>query len=134
MISINAIARQALLNRARFQTEQCPNSPWVFSHADGRRLQDVKKSFHSDCCRANITNFCIHDLRHTCAAWLVNAGIPLTEARDLLGHASVVMAERYAHLAPENVRAAVAVLERASRSGHATVLLKTEQRRKAAVC
>ena len=35
----------------------------------------------------------------------------LAEVRDLLGHSSVTMTEKYAHLAPENVRAAVAVLD-----------------------
>jgi integrase len=60
----------------------------------------------------------IHDLRHTCAAWLVSAGVPLAEVRDLLGHSTVKMTERYAHLAPENVRRAVAVLEGRSHSGH----------------
>ncbi|MGH8614873.1 MAG: hypothetical protein ACREYF_23305, partial [Gammaproteobacteria bacterium] len=50
----------------------------------------------------------------------VSAGVPLTEVRDLLGHSTVKMTERYAHLAPENIRAAVAVLDtRWSRSGHA---------------
>jgi hypothetical protein len=45
---------------------------------------------------------------------------PLTEVRDLLGHTTVKMTERYAHLAPENVRAAVTLLEGGwSRSGHA---------------
>jgi len=58
-------------------------------------------------------------LRHTCAAWLVSAGVALAAVRDLLGHTSITMTERYAHLAPENIRAAVAVLESASRSGHA---------------
>jgi hypothetical protein len=38
----------------------------------------------------------------------------------LLGHSTVKMTEKYAHLAPENVRAAVAVLDGfKSRSGHA---------------
>jgi integrase len=41
--------------------------------------------------------------------------VPLPEVRDLLGHSTVKMTERYAHLALENVRAAVAVLERPSR-------------------
>ena len=54
-----------------------------------------------------------------CASWLVSAGVPLPEVRDLLGHASVEMTERYAHLAPENLRAAVGVLDRMSRFGHA---------------
>jgi site-specific recombinase XerD len=50
---------------------------------------------------------------------LVSAGVPLTAVRDLLGHTTVKMTERYAHLAPELVRAAVAVLDdTASRSGH----------------
>ena len=60
---------------------------------------------------AGIEDFRIHDLRHTCAAWLVSVGVPLTEVRDLLGHSTIQMTERYAHLAPENVRAAVALLE-----------------------
>jgi len=50
----------------------------------------------------------------------VSAGVPLTEVRDLLGHSTVKTTERYAHLAPENIRAAVAVLDGLSRSGHAT--------------
>jgi len=128
VIPLNAMARQSLLNRARFRAEHCPASPWVFSHADGSRLQDVKKSFHSACRRAGIVDFRIHDLRHTCAAWLVSAGVALPEVRDLLGHASITMTERYAHLAPENVRAAVAVLESASRSSHVNDTLKAKQR------
>ena len=46
-------------------------------------------------------------MRHTFAAWLVTAGVPLAEVRDLLGHRSVKETERYAHLAPENLRSAV---------------------------
>ncbi|MFZ0788125.1 MAG: tyrosine-type recombinase/integrase [Chromatiaceae bacterium] len=46
-----------------------------------------------------------------CAAWLMSAGLPLTKVRELLGHSTIRMTERYAHLAPENVRAAVARLE-----------------------
>jgi len=50
----------------------------------------------------------------------VSAGVALAEVRDLLSHARITMTERYAHLAPENVRAAVAVLDGVSRSGHAS--------------
>jgi len=39
------------------------------------------------------------------------AGAALVEVRDLLGHASIEMTERYAHLAPERLRGAVARLE-----------------------
>jgi integrase len=67
---------------------------------------------------AGVTDFRIHDLRHTCASWLVSAGQPLPVVRDLLEHSTIKMTERYAHLAPENVRATVAVLDGVSRFGH----------------
>jgi hypothetical protein len=55
--------------------------------------------------------------RHTCAAWLAQAGVPLTQIRDLLGHSTIKVTERYAHLAPENTRGPVEVLDHESRSG-----------------
>ena len=84
-------------------------------------MASVRRSYATACRRAEIANFHIHDLRHTCAAWLVSNGVTLAEIRDLLGHASITMTERYAHPAQENIRCAVAVLDRdcASRSGHA---------------
>jgi hypothetical protein len=97
-----------------------PGKPLGFAHRNGQRIQDVKRAFASACQRAGITDFRIHDLRHTCAAWLVSADVSLAEVRDLLGHTTIKMTERYAHLAPENVRVAVSVLEgNVSRSGHA---------------
>jgi integrase len=110
-VPLNKVAREAILNRMRFRAQHTPASPWVFTHRNGQRIQDVKKAFTSACQRAGITDFRIHDLRHTCGAWLVSAGVSLAEVRDLLGHTTVKMTERYAHLAPENVRVAVSVLE-----------------------
>lgn len=110
-IPLNAMAYRALSNRAAFRKEHCPKSPWVFAHEDGSRMAACRRSFGNACKRAGITDFRIHDLRHTCAAWLVSAGVPLTEVRDLLGHSTIAMTERYAHLAPERVRIAVAALD-----------------------
>lgn len=110
-VPLNAPARQAIETRKAFREEHCPASPWVFCDAYGNRVQSIKRSWSTACRRAGIRDFRIHDLRHTCAAWLVSAGVPLTEIRDLLGHSTIRMTERYAHLAPENVRAAVARLE-----------------------
>ncbi len=117
-IPLNQNARRVLVNRARFRAEHCPTSPWVFCNKKGERIGLVRRSFMTACERAGIEDFRIHDLRHCCAAWLVSAGVPLTEVRDLLGHSTVRMTERYAHLAPENVRAAVARLDNMSRFGH----------------
>lgn len=117
-IPLNEEARQVLLNLTRYRAEHCPASPWVFSHPNGKRVLDVHTGFRTACNRAGITDFRIHDLRHTFASWLVQASIPLLEVSKLLGHSTIEMTMRYAHLAPDNLTAAVSVLDR-SRSGHA---------------
>jgi integrase len=60
---------------------------------------------------ARIDDFRFHDLRHTYASWLVQAGRPLAEVQALLGHQTTRMTNRYAHLAPENLRNAVGALD-----------------------
>ena len=110
-VPLNATATRVVHARKRFVEEHCPGSPWVLCRQNGQRLQWLHKGFARACEHAGIEDFRIHDLRHTCAAWLVSAGAPLAEVRDLLGHASITMTERYAHLAPDNVRAAVARLD-----------------------
>lgn len=56
-------------------------------------------------------DFVIHALRHTFASRLVQAGYDLYKVKMLLGHSSIKMTERYAHLLPSNVMDAAKVLE-----------------------
>lgn len=48
-----------------------------------------------------------HDLRHTCASWLVQAGVSLHTVSEVLGHSSLAMTRRYAHLAPGHLADAI---------------------------
>lgn len=63
--------------------------------------------------RAKLHGVTFHSLRHTCASWLAQAGRSMKEIQDFLGHRSVTMTNRYAHLAPSHLRAAAAVLDTA---------------------
>jgi integrase len=52
-----------------------------------------------------------HSLRHSFASWLALQGESLITLRDLLGHKTTTMTNRYAHLLPDHKRAAVLKLE-----------------------
>ncbi|GAB2723092.1 tyrosine-type recombinase/integrase [Halomonas garicola] len=110
-VPMNNAARQAMLSLLQFRMRYCADTPWVFCNQNGQRIADIKKTWATVCRKAGIQDFRVHDMRHTCAAWLVTSGVPLAEVRDLLGHSSITMTERYAHLAPENIRSAVARLD-----------------------
>ena len=87
------------------------NSPYVFTDSEGKRYQDVKRSFNSALKRAVIKDFRFHDLRHTFASHLVMTGIDLTTVSRLLGHKNLTMTLRYSHLAPEHMVRAVDLLD-----------------------
>lgn len=57
------------------------------------------------------SEFVIYALRHTCASRLVNAGVDLQVVCRWLGHSSIQITERYAHLDPKKLVYAEEVLK-----------------------
>ncbi len=85
--------------------------PFVFYDTEtGKPFRNVQRSFNSALKRAKISDFRFHDLRHTFASQLVMAGIDLTTVRELLGHKTLTMTLRYAHLAPSHKVKALEIL------------------------
>jgi len=63
------------------------------------------------CKRANIKPIGWHTLRHTFASQLASKGASMQAIKDLLGHSTLTMTLRYAHLAPETLRDTIELLE-----------------------
>jgi integrase/recombinase XerD len=83
-------------------------SPYVFNNPQtGRRYRNLRHSFRKACSRAGISDFRWHDLRHTFASWHVQSGTDLYRLSRILGHSTLQMSARYAHLATEHLHQAV---------------------------
>jgi integrase len=78
-----------------------------------KRWDHFRTAWENAVARAKLADFHFHDLRHTFASWAVQRGATLQEVKDLLGHSSLAMVMRYAHLSPEHLRTAVARLDAA---------------------
>jgi integrase len=78
--------------------------PYVFYNPKTGKpyTKDLKRSFQTALRKAGIKDFHFHDLRHTFASQLVMAGVDITTVKDLLGHKTLTMTLRYAHLAPSH--------------------------------
>ena len=72
---------------------------------------NISRSLHLALKKAKMTDFHFHDLRHTCATRMVQAGVDLYKVQRLLGHKSPIMTQRYAHHFPESLRNGVEALD-----------------------
>jgi integrase len=90
----------------RNQQDKIPNRP------DSTFKRTVDKLGFNDGIVDRRQRVVFHTLRHTFASWLAIRGVPLITIRDLLGHSTISMTERYSHLAPDQGRAAIEQLPR----------------------
>jgi len=70
----------------------------VFPAKNPEKPVDLRDPFEKALERAGILNFRWHDLRHSCASYLAMNGASLAEIAEVLGHKTLQMVKRYAHL------------------------------------
>ena len=73
---------------------------------------DVRTAFENAVEEAQLDDFHFHDCRHHFASWFVMRGGSLQALQKILGHATLAMTQRYAHLSPDYLRSEVAKTER----------------------
>lgn len=86
------------------ETERDEPLRWVFAKAGRPVHQTSTRAWREALIRAEICDFCWHDLRHTWASWHVQNGTPLHVLQELGGWSSLKMVQRYAHLSGEHLR------------------------------
>ena len=85
----------------------------VFPDSTGRRPQGIREAFEGAVKRAGIVDFRFHDLRHSAASYLAMNGASLMEIAEVLGHKTLAMVKRYAHLSEAHTQGVVERMTRA---------------------
>ena len=88
--------------------ERNHDSVFVFPSRNGRKPADIRTSWEEAVERAEIEDFHFHDLRHSAASYLAMNGATPSEIAEILGHKTLDMVKRYAHLSEAHTAGVVA--------------------------
>lgn len=91
--------------------EKSANSLVFPSLGNPNRPIDIRAAWKSALKRAGIEGFVFHDLRHTTASYLAMKGYGYGQIAEILGHKSLQMTKRYAHLSHEHKRNMLKTME-----------------------
>ena len=107
--------------QARWLKKGKPLPPWVFPSLEGRALEErnIRHVFTRMLTKAGIRLIRVHDLRHSYASLLLQAGAPITYVSQQLGHADASITLRvYAHYLPDGALREVNRLDAAASPAH----------------
>jgi integrase len=98
------LAHHALeVMKAHHEREGFPQEGWVFPREDGQAPMEIRKHWEAALDAADVRNFRFHDLRHSAASYLAMNGASLAEIAEVLGHKTLQMVKRYAHLSDAHI-------------------------------
>jgi integrase len=115
-VTLNSVAREALLSIKREQKVLGPN---VFTSPQGQFLHNWDREWRPAVRVENLPDFRFHDCRHTFASRLAMAGVDLYTVQRAGSWKTQVMVQRYAHLSPDHMRAAVERPAQSAAGAHA---------------
>lgn len=96
----------------------------IFKDRNGKKIREISNVFEKVTEKLGLNKdvtdqrdkVVAHTLRHTFASWLAMQGEPIITIKNLMGHSSLEMTLRYAHLSPSHERNAVIKLAKGNRS------------------
>ncbi len=124
-IPMNQIARQQLLS---LQTESGDTEYVFVNRKTGQPKTDVKRGFRSACRDAGLEDFRFHDLRHTAATRLGDAGVDTRRIMAILGHRCIQTSARYTHATDGGLRRAMDTLAQREKADRHSFPHSDEQR------
>ncbi len=92
------------------QARQLAQSDWVIEY-HGQPLRKIQTAWTNTLKESGIAHCTIHDLRRTCATWLVQAGIPTVRVARMLGDSEKMIEKVYGHHSPDYLKDAAKALD-----------------------
>jgi integrase len=103
-----ALSGHALHLIKKLAEKHHPNTELVFPGSNLKTPADIRGAWENALKEAGISDFRFHDLRHSCASYLAMNGASLAEIAEILGHKTLHMVKRYAHLSDSHTSKVVA--------------------------
>ncbi len=118
--------------KRRYQGQD--NNELVFKDRNGQKIKYISKSFERVVNKLGLNNginddrdkVLFHTCRHTFASWHVQNGTDLYTVKELLGHSTIQLTERYSHLRPDGLKKAARNFDEKVIKNNIVPLEKTE--------
>lgn len=116
--------------------DEQPANELVFKDRNKGQIKGISKTFEravnklklNDGVNDDRDKVLFHTLRHTFASWHVQNGTDLYTVKDLLGHSTIQLTERYSHLRPEGLKTAAMNFDNNLKNNKKIVKMKKKKR------
>lgn len=103
-LPIRGLSLEILKEHSKNANHKCP---YIFTSNNICKPIDIRSAWEAALKRADIDDFKFHDLRHSAASYLAMNGASLAEIAEVLGHKTLQMVKRYAHLSEAHTASVV---------------------------
>lgn len=106
-LPLQGYALELLKEHSKVRSLHCA---YVFPSEKACQPIDIRTAWENALLNAKIEDFRFHDLRHSAASYLAMNGASLAEIAEVLGHKTLQMVKRYAHLSEAHTKEVVAAM------------------------